>query len=356
VVDKNIAYIAHMKGPTAISIFDVKNPARPRQIAAVPNPVRQMHAHKVQVKDGIMITNYEMRRGVELPLDNIRGGLKIYDVSKPANPKPITAWECDGRGAHRFTYDGTYAYVSPEIEGYDGNICMILDLLDPAKPEEVGRWHAPGQWEAGGEERAWPSRKVRCHHPLRDGDRLYVSYWHGGWYILDISDLSKPKIVSNIYWSPPFPWPTHSCLPIPFKVHGRRIMLVADEDVDKLYPSGPSFLWVVDITDEAHPMPFSSFQIPGIDGSQETPWFVGCHQPVQQVRGTEIPVAWFAYGVRIVDISNPHNIREVAHYVPPTYPDTDGPQTNDVYQDDRGLIYVIDRIRGLSIVERSELA
>ncbi len=351
VVDGKYAYIAHMKGPTAVTVFDVGDPNRPREIASIPIPRTDMHCHKVQVHDGIMITNYEKLRGASLTGD-IRGGLKIYDVSAPAKPELITFWECGGKGAHRFTYDGKYAYVSPEVEGYDGNICMILDLQDPTKPTEIGRWHAPGQWHAGGEERTWPSRSVRCHHAIRQGDRLYVSYWHGGWFLLDISDMTKPRKISGMVKSPPLAWPTHSCLPIPFEIKGRKIMLVADEDVDKLYPAGPAFLWAVDITDENHPMPYSSFQIPGIDASAETPWFYGCHQPVEHVRGTEVPVAWFSQGLRVVDIADPENISEVAFYIPAPYPGAEQTRTNDVYEDDRGLIYVLDRIRGLDIVER----
>lgn len=353
-VDGNIVYIAHMKGPTAITILDVKDPYNPKQLAIVPNPHKEMHSHKVQVRNGIMIINYERLRSAEQRPDGVRGGLKIYDVSRPDRPKLIKVWECDGRGSHRFTYDGLFVYASPEIEGYDGNICLILDMEDPSNPREVSRWHAPGQWLAGGEEYQdrQPGSVVRCHHSIRYGDRLYVSYWHGGWYILDISDISNPRKVSGMDWSPPFPWPTHTCLPIPFEVNGRKIMLVSDEDADKLFPSGPSFLWVVDITDESNPMPFSSYQVPGVDGNQDAPDFIGCHQPVEQVRGTQIPVAWFSYGLRIVDISNPHRVNEVAHYVPRPYPGTKMAQTNDVYEDERGLIYVIDRIGGLNIVER----
>jgi hypothetical protein len=55
------------------------------------------------------------------------------------------------RGVHRFTFDGRYAYLSPELDGYLGNIVMILDLIDPAHPREIGRWWLPGQWIAGGE-------------------------------------------------------------------------------------------------------------------------------------------------------------------------------------------------------------
>jgi hypothetical protein len=71
----------------------------------------------------------------------------------PVRPKPreITHWSCGGRGVHRFTFDGRYAYLSPELDGYLANIVMILDLIDPAHTREIGRWWLPGQWIAGGE-------------------------------------------------------------------------------------------------------------------------------------------------------------------------------------------------------------
>ena len=163
---------------------------------------------------------------------------------------------------HRFTFDGRYAYISPQVEGYVGNIVMILDLADPAQPQEVGRWWMPGQWTAGGETPSWKGRSHRCHHPIRRGDRLYVSYWHGGGVILDISDMSKPKLVSSFDWSPPFPWPTHSLVPIDTPIAGHRWMLVADEDVQPmdaaLSPELPAFVWMVDITDETRPIPVGS--------------------------------------------------------------------------------------------------
>ena len=52
----------------------------------------------------------------------------IYDVSDPSRPREITFWQCGGAGVHRFTFDGRYAYISPEMDGYVGNIVMILDL------------------------------------------------------------------------------------------------------------------------------------------------------------------------------------------------------------------------------------
>ena len=63
-------------------------------------------------------------------------------------------------------------------------------------------------------------------------------------------------------------------------------------------PGPPAFLWLVDITDEKKPVPFASFQVEGIgDGPQ--PDMTGCHQPVETITGAEIPVAWFANGLRM---------------------------------------------------------
>jgi len=78
----------------------------------------------------------------------------------------------------------------------------------------------------------------------------------------------------------------------------------------------------------------------------------GCHQPCEKVTGTEIPVAWFAHGLRIIDISRPHALKEVAYYMPDVPQGSERVQSNDVTVDDRGLIYLLDRVRGLHILER----
>src|SRR2546430_5453874 len=145
--------------------------------------------------------------------------------------------------------------------------------------------------------------------------------------------MGKPRFVSGVDWSPPFSTPTHTALPIPFPLQSRRVLLVADEDVMRIAPGVPAFLWLVDIAGGTRPPPFASFQVDGIDGSPQ-PEFTGCHQPCEEVRGTEIPVAWFAHGLRIVDIARPHAPREVASFVPDA---ADGGRvcSNDVCYDAR---------------------
>jgi len=349
-VDGDILYIGHMRPPSGTTLVDVSDPRNPRKICTIDVPPG-WHSHKVRARDGLMIINHE-RFGSDGPAD-FGGGIAVYDTTKPENPTLISKWMTGGKGVHRYDFDGRYAYISPTAEGYVGNFVMILDLADPARPTEVGRWWIPGQWTAGGEDYPWHNYvPPRCHHPLRMGDRLYVSYWHHGLFILDISDLSRPRAIAHVNTSPSFPHPTHTCLPIPRPLKGRSVMVVADEDVAKLRPHAPAFTWVYDITDETNPLSISTFQVPGIDpdGAPQPP-MTGCHQPSERFNGTVIPFAWFAQGLRLVDFADPFAPREVGHYLPDAPEGADRASSNDVTIDDRGLIYLIDRMRGVDIIE-----
>jgi hypothetical protein len=349
-IDGTTLFVAHMNPPAGTSIYDVADPRHPKLLAQVEIPPGY-HSHKVRARDGLMIVNHE-KQGEDGDAA-FGGGLGIYDVSTPSRPTLIRKWRTGGSGVHRFDFDGRYAYISPTADGYVGNFVMILDLKDPANPIEAGRWWIPGQHTAGGEEYPWNDYvKPRCHHPLRMGDRLYVSYWHHGFFILDIADLARPRLVSAMNSSPAHPHPTHTCLPIPERLRGRNIMVVADEDVAKLRPSPPAFSWIYDITDERQPMPIATFDVEGLDkDGAPQPRMMGCHQPSEVFTGTVIPFAWFAQGLRVVDIADPFRPREIGFYKPDPPPGCELASSNDVTMDKRGLIYLTDRQRGVHIIE-----
>jgi hypothetical protein len=352
VVVDGIAYIGHMRSPHGTSIVDVRDPSNVKLLASIDMPPGT-HSHKVRVANGIMLVNHEINGADPRPLPaDFKSGMGIYDVADPAKPRALRHWTTVGKGVHRFDFDGRYVYLSPTLEGYLGTIVLIMDLKDPARPQDVGRWWMPGQWTAGGETPSWEKDAHRCHHPLRLGNRLYTSYWKGGFVILDIDDMTSPKLVGGLNWRPPYVCPTHTALPLPFEIRGRRYLVVADEDVQRGEHDPPAFVWMVDITDEHRPVPVGSFQVEGIEGKPH-PVMTACHQPCEKVTGSEIPFAWFAHGLRIIDVGNPHALREVASFVPDVPPGTDAVSSNDLTVDERGLIYLIDRRRGLTIVERT---
>jgi hypothetical protein len=346
VVENGYAYVGHIDPPFGTSIVEVKDPKHPKLVAQLEVP-EGIHSHKVRVSGDLMLINYERYKTKKEP----QAGLKIFDISDKSRPREIAFFKAPGKGVHRFTFDGRYAYISPTVDGYVGNIAMILDLRDPAKPEEVCRWWMPGQWSAGGETPTWHGTDHRCHHPIRRGDRLYISYWHGGFAIVDISDMSRPKTVSTLDWSPPYPCPTHTTLPMLNKIMGRDFLIVTDEEVgEKLNETHNAFLWVVDITKETLPLPIATFIVP-FDGKSTNQNRFGAHQPAEQVYGDTLYVTWFGGGLRAVDFSNPYIPKEVGCYIPMPGRGQKVVMSNDVFHDKDGKLYLIDRYDGLEILE-----
>src|SRR5258708_37037592 len=78
-------------------------------------------------------------------------GLAVYDISKPAEPRKIGFMPVAGGGIHRIWYTGgRWAYVSAMLDGFTDYIFMTIDMSDPAKPKEAGRYWLPGMNTAAG--------------------------------------------------------------------------------------------------------------------------------------------------------------------------------------------------------------
>src|SRR5215475_14209467 len=130
VVENGYAYVGHMDPPHGTSIIDVKDPKHPKVVSQV-EIAEGLHSHKVRVSGDIMLVNYERYKAKR----ELQAGLKIFDISNRAKPREIGMYKTAGKGVHRFTFDGRYAYISPTMEGYQGNIAMMLDMKNPEKPE-----------------------------------------------------------------------------------------------------------------------------------------------------------------------------------------------------------------------------
>jgi hypothetical protein len=350
VVEGNYVYLAHMQPPIGTSIVEVSDPTRPRLVTQLDIPPN-LHSHKVRVHGDVMLVNHEKYRGYQGD-ERPRGGLKVFDISNRSNPREIAFVSAGEQGYHRFTFDGRYCYGSPEPEGYVGNIMEILDLQNPESPESVARWWVPGQWVGGGESPLPEGRRIRCHHPMRLGDRLYCGWWHQGWYIFDISNLTQPTPIAHVDWSPPYPCPSHTALPIPWEIKGRRILVVSDEEVaDRLTPVPNAFLWIVDITEERHPIPIATYRARKDDQPFDRDCWYGCHQPQEQVYNNRLAVTWFGGGLRMIDISDPWQPEELGYYIPEPGQGHRVAQSNDVFVTPDGLYYLVDRLGGFEILE-----
>src|SRR5271155_5067359 len=168
------------------------------------------------------------RRILWLAHESAPKNFTAVDVSDPRAPKivaradlpqshtrSITFFDCSGphsRGVHQLWFaDGEYIHMSSSAPDFtpthprDDQFYRIIDVKNPSKPVEVGRWWLPGTRQ--GDSELPPARHpegadtgFRPHntnvYPERP-DRAYLGYIHGGLIILDISDKAHPKMVSR---------------------------------------------------------------------------------------------------------------------------------------------------------------
>lgn len=362
-IKDGIAFFGHMD-TTGTSLVDVTDPRSPKLVGRIPAPANT-HSHKVQIVDDVMLVNRERlppRFGGSRK-QSWTAGISVYDVSDARDPKEIAFWPSGGRGVHRPTFFSfPYAFLSAGDGQYGSSLVadhgrgeeeglVILDLSDPTRPHEVGRFWIPGM--RYDEPRTWKQEIVKYHHGIPRGDRLYCGWWDHGLVILDISDVTRPALVSHLRFPEGESRNTHTALPLP----GRDVLVVTDEcNVDG--PDRMDFqVRVVDISDELRPKVVGTFPIPDgpfLDaGLRFGPHNVHEMRPGSHQDPNIVHMTYFNAGLRLYDVSDPTDPREIAFHVPPAPDGQPAIQLNDVYVAQDGLIYASDRYAGgLYIFER----
>ncbi len=381
-VHRGFAYVAH-PWSGGFTVIDVRDPKNPGATTFVPAPPSTWTIH-LQTHDDLLLvvhaldlfadTRFADEKAYytgsvgdavgEVKARHWSAGVAIYDIGVPDAPRQIGFFPIQGGGAHRIWWvGGRYAYVSALIDGFTDYIFVIIDLSDPTRPFEVGRYWLPGMNRAAGETPTWgPGRRFALHHGLVAGDTAYACWRDGGLTILDLADRARPKLIAHRNWSPPYGGGTHSPLPLP----DRNLLIVADEAVADNEEDGRKHTWVFDIREPANPISIATFPIPAeadyrAKGAHFGPHNLHENRPGSFVSSTLIFATWQNAGLRAFDIADAYAPKEVGALVPaaPTRMIDRRPgrprviQTADVFVDAAGLIYVTDYNAGLSIVEFS---
>jgi len=123
----------------------------------------------------------------------------------------------------------------------------------------------------------------------------------------------------------------------------------------QVHPPGQphAFLWVFDVSDLTNIKPLSTFHVSEAD----SPWsrvpggIFGAHQFQEHMDSTLVYAAWFSGGLRIVDIADPFLPVEKGYFIPEPAKGAAVPLSNDVDVDKNGLIYLMDRVNGLDVLQ-----
>jgi hypothetical protein len=210
----------------------------------------------------------------------------------------------------------------------------------------------PGQNLAAGETPHWAGQRNRLHHAMRFGKELWAAVWYAGIRVIDCSDIANLKTIGEYNYHPPFPEPTHTVVPVPARYHGRQVAVAVDEEHNHVKGQLHGGLWFFDVEDRADIKPIGMFHLSEMDSPYaRTSARFGAHQFHERIAGDRLYCAWFGGGLRVIDIKDPTAPEEVGWYISEPFSGQKAPQSNDVFVDDKDLVYILDRNAGLDIVE-----
>jgi hypothetical protein len=366
---RRILWTAHESAPTNVTAVDVTNPRKPAVITQTDLPHARVRSNSLDLVGDLLVVAYQTKDVGLTP-----AGFEIFDVADPVKPKPVGFFDASGpasRGVHHLWFvDGETVHCAAGAPDFtprnprDDQFYRIVDVKNPTRPREVGRWWLPGTRD--GDPEPPPVRHAvidagfRAHntnvYPQRP-DRAYLGYLDGGAVVLDISDRAHPRQVSRWDYHPPMPGFTHTVVPL----FERGLLVVSDESTVDGARDWPKLVWVVDNREESNPVPIATCPMPPVKEFAKRGGRFGAHNlhenrpgPTSFVSEDVVVGTLFNGGVRAWDLTDPFRPEEVAFYVPPAprKSPVKASQLNDVLVDERGIVYTVDRlIGGLYILE-----
>jgi choice-of-anchor B domain-containing protein len=279
----NFVYIA--RGEHGVDIVDAANPQNPVIVSNI-RPFAgsgNIDIGDVQVSGNVLYFSNHVPNGGPTP----HAGVFMYDISNPAAPFEIGriewgagAWYHLGANAHNLYIDATGNNVIAYVASITSSAVEVFDLTTPAAPvwlstitPPMGNYGFPGS-----------------AHEIVVWGNLCISTWlSGGFTIHDVSNPAAPQLLSYQQYGSAYTyhaWPTddglHLCTTDANQSLGLKI-------------------W--DISNPSQP-----FQVGTWTGSSSA----RMHNVM--IEGDLAYISYFQDGLRVVDISNRSNPRQIASF------------------------------------------
>lgn len=378
-------FVASEKVPYDFVVADVSDPRAPRVIYRHELPGAHVRSNNLAIHGDLLAVTRQVKEKGASP-----AGVEFFDIADPSRPRSLGFFDASGGdsiGTHFVWLDGAgFAYLASQDRDYlardprDQFMMRILDVSDPSRASEVGRWWMPGTQASDQapaplrpHERIAQARGttlapeqvsarrvdhggvvswdfgIRVHNicvvPERP-DRAYVASTSGGAFIFDVADRSTPRVLGELSYGATLPAAAHTFVPLGTS----GFALLSDETLEEGAADFPQNVWVVDVRLEDRPQIVGSLEMPWPDVVPSEGRF-GAHNlheyPLGQGAWRDFNVAagaFFGLGVGVYDVSSPLRPREIGRFVPGV--DAEGPsrgQLNDLFLDDRSILYTIDR-------------
>jgi hypothetical protein len=361
-------------GTTIIDVTDPTNPVTVKHLPQVGGAKQARVCAGSQLPKGIK-NHYYLLREVGST------GHEVMDVTIPENPTlvstPITGltathknyWDCVTGLAYLIVGAGATA---AKPDGWTiGQHIKVFDLSDPANPKFVVDYGLPGH-NPGSTTKTTVGQVhgviavSKLYAPGFHGEeinRMYVPYGieaNGAMQIVDLKKMLPPPYGTGVYVDPAKPTDAellqseigritapgaiggHTSWPVfdVFVEENRNfseyntldLVMFTSEETSNRCQSAPHNLSIIDATREAvddssaeqHPWPISSVTVSDFSGkpnycSRGTRF--GVHSTHENFNNDLyrklVTSAWFDAGIRVTDIRDPYNPKEVAYFVYP---------------------------------------
>ncbi len=251
--------------------WDVTDPGSPVLTDSVQLDARRINDVKIHASNRIGILT---REGAS----DRQNGVVVLDLSNPAHPSVLSEYKRTvPGGVHNVWIEGDLVYA---VHNGTSDI-HIIDVSDPAAPDEVGRWGLPDS----------PSKSL--HDVIVQDGYAYLSYWDDGAVMLDVGagthggTPTEPRFVSR------FRYPTgntHTAW------RAGRYLFVGDE----IFPSdwnadapieARGYVHVLDMQNPERPVEVARYEVP--EAGAHNIW----------VEGDRLYVGYYQAGLRVLDIS-----------------------------------------------------
>ena len=199
-----------------LDIISMKDPDRPRKIQTLSRSFRTAHSLWIDVERGLLFANGTNGRS---------GGMRILDVgANPEDPPEVGAFT--DFYIHDSYTRGDVLFASAISDGFEA----LIDVRDPRRPREITRFFTGGRFthnswvtrdgrylfttdeRTGQPVEGWDittptaPRKVTqfianpaaiAHNVMIDGDRLLLSHYTEGVYLLDVKNPEQPRVLGS---------------------------------------------------------------------------------------------------------------------------------------------------------------
>jgi hypothetical protein len=304
-VTRGHAYVVSVTSagqPGGLTVFDVSNPSAPVQRASFSLP-NDSYWNGVWAKDDALY------------IASNTGGVLVYDITTPASPTLVRKLNA-GANVHTVFVEGNRLYaMSPSLRA-----TLIFDVSNPLAPQSLSRYthtHGPS-W-------SYP------HDAFAYGGRLYVNHTEAGFLVVD-PEAASPTLLGRYTYGDAY---SHANAVGTF--NGRTVAFEGGERLG-------AHLRVLDVTNPAGIAKVGEYQLRGV---------TSIHNMV--LVGTRLYIAHYHEGVRVLDVSDPTQPRELAHFN--TFREADPNRTDGMFEGAIGIrvpgdghVYVVDTSRGLLIL------